>query len=147
MLARLVERAGNARDGSITLLATVLSEANDENDPLALEVRSLVDGHLVLEPSLAGAGRFPAIDVPRSTSRTMGGAVCGTHAAAARRVRAALARLDETADLRLAGIAAHDPALDRAVSALPALEAFLYGEGAADPCETLDELFALADRL
>jgi FliI/YscN family ATPase len=148
-VAALVERAGNARRGSITLVATVLSDVRDEDDPLAFAVRSVVDGHLVLDAELAQAGRFPAIDVTRSVSRTMDDVVDAAHVAGARRVRAALARLRESADLRAAGIHApgQDPALDRALEALPGLDAFLYGEAGADPRKTLDQLLALADSL
>lgn len=148
-LARLVERAGNAREGSITLIATVLSEGADADDPLAVAVRALIDGHIVLDASLAGAGRFPAIDVPRSMSRTMKDVVTARQSAAAGAVRGALARLAETADLRAVGILAEgqDPALDRAAGTLPALDAFLYGEGAGGQSQTLDELLALADNL
>jgi type III secretion protein N (ATPase) len=111
-LARLVERAGRAAAGSISLVATVLSEAAGDDDPLALAVRSLLDGHIVLDAGLAQAGRFPAIDVPRSVSRTMPEVAGPGHRAAAGRLRAALALLAESADLRAAGIAlpGRDPA-------------------------------------
>ena len=69
-LARFVEVAGPLRRGSITLIATVLSDG-DDRDPVSDAARSLLDGHLQLSPRLAAAGRFPAIDVPASASRTM----------------------------------------------------------------------------
>src|SRR6185312_1864068 len=80
-IAALAERAGNARSGSITLVATVLSDVRDEDDPLAFAVRSVVDGHVVLDAELARAGRFPAIDVTRSVSRTMDDVADGPHVA------------------------------------------------------------------
>ena len=79
-LARFVEIAGPLRGGSITLIATVLSDG-DDRDPVSDAARSLLDGHLQLSPRLAAAGRFPAIDVPASASRTME-ARCRTGAAA-----------------------------------------------------------------
>jgi ATP synthase in type III secretion protein N len=146
-LAGLLERAGRARSGSITLVATVLTEGPNELDPLGETIRSLVDGHVVLDGGLARAGRFPAIDVLCSASRTMQDVISPEHAAAAGRVRASLARLAESADLRAAGLEApgRDPVLDRAVAALGALERFLYGDGPTAPRQTLDELLALAD--
>lgn len=149
ILAKLVERAGNARDGSITLIATVLSDTDDEDDPLAFAVRSIIDGHLVLDASLAQAGRFPSINVLRSVSRTMDDVAGPAHVAAARRVRAALGRLHESADLRAAGIVApgQDPALDRVLEALPLLDAFLYEEGGEHLQKPLDQLLAVADSL
>ena len=99
-MARLLEVAGETQDGSVTLVATVLSEGADENDPLSEAARSLLDGHIVLSAALAHAGRFPAIDVLSSASRTMANVSCATHLAGARAVRSALARLAQTADAR-----------------------------------------------
>ena len=148
-LAKLIERAGGARGGSITLVATVLSEDGGLDDPLAEAVRSLIDGHLILDRDLAQAARFPAIEIVNSVSRTMDDVVSASHRRAAAKVRAALARLRESADLRAAGllVPGQDTELDRAVAALPRLESFLYGEGHPQPPELLDELVALADSL
>ncbi|MDQ6931058.1 MAG: ATP-binding cassette domain-containing protein, partial [Candidatus Eremiobacteraeota bacterium] len=74
-LARLVESAGKTRSGSVTLVATVLSDGSDERDPLSDAARSLLDGHIALSSALAHAGRYPAIDVLASASRTMAGIV------------------------------------------------------------------------
>lgn len=146
-LAKLVERAGRTQTGSVTLIATILCD--DEPDPLADAGRSLLDGHVVLDRGLAEAGKFPAIDVPRSASRTMDAVVSNEHRLAARRVRAALAALRESADLRATGLyqAGADPAADRAVAAAPGLERFLYEDTRCPPGGTLDRLFALADTL
>jgi type III secretion protein N (ATPase) len=95
-LARLLERAGTTERGSITLLATVLAESGDESDPLAEAARSLLDGHIVLSRARAQAGRFPAVDVLASASRTMAAVVDGAHLDAAARVRATLALLAES---------------------------------------------------
>jgi len=83
-VARLLEIAGATAHGSVTLVATILSEGDDDRDPLAIAARSLLDGHLVLSSALAHAGRFPAIDVLASASRTMRDVVdAETYAAAA----------------------------------------------------------------
>ncbi len=83
--ARLVERAGRLTEGSITMLATVLNDGED-HDPVSECARSLLDGHMQLSPRLAHAGRFPAIDVLASASRTMN-AVASLRPRSQRRVR------------------------------------------------------------
>lgn len=85
LLPRLLERAGPAAVGSITAFYTVLME--DRHDPLAEEVRSLLDGHFVLSRKLAEAGHFPAIDVLASVSRVMSQVASPAHCAAASRLR------------------------------------------------------------
>jgi len=69
ILPRLLERTGNSDSGSITALYTVLVEGDDLNEPVADEVRSILDGHIVLSSTLAAGGHFPAIDLLKSTSR------------------------------------------------------------------------------
>ncbi|BFO11987.1 hypothetical protein GGER_44970 [Serratia rubidaea] len=71
LLPGLLERAGQTMTGSITALYSVLIEADSMNDPVADEVRSLIDGHIVLTRRLAERGHYPAIDVLASLSRTM----------------------------------------------------------------------------
>lgn len=146
-LAPYVEIAGAARGGSITLIATVLSDG-DERDPVSDSARSLLDGHIELSNRLARSGRFPAIDVPASTSRTMESVVSEEHANAAGRVRRALALLAESADARALGIVPSDPELVKAASEERALELFLrQGKHAVEPPATLSRLHELADRL
>lgn len=125
--ARYLEGAGTASRGSITLLATVLSDGGDEREPLTDAARSLLDGHVVLSSELARAGRFPAIDVLASASRTMRDVVSVDHERDASAVRAALALLAGTSDARALGFEQRgDPALAAAVSAEPAIAAFLH---------------------
>ena len=146
--AKLVETAGRTRTGSLTLVATVLSDGADERDPLSDAARSLLDGHIVLTPALAHAGRYPAVDVLASASRTMEAVVEAGQAAAARSVRRALAALKESEDARSLGLAITDPVALRAQAAAGQLEDFLrQGEVCINPAQTLDELRNLADTL
>jgi FliI/YscN family ATPase len=127
MLSRLLERTGPAERGAITALYTVLVEGDDLDEPVADEVRGILDGHVVLSRALANRGHYPAIDVPASISRVMPAVVSGDHAKAAQRVRAALARYEEKRDLVILGAyePGADPRLDQALTVMPALERFL----------------------
>ena len=140
-LAPLLERAGLTQQGSITAFYTVLVEGNDLDEPVADEVRGLLDGHLVLDRALAQRGHYPAIDVPRSISRLMAGVVTPAHRAAAERVRAWLARYYEKRDLVELGATARgvDPLLDQALEKLPAIDALLRQEHASLPLPELIE--------
>lgn len=147
-LARFVERPGKTARGSVTLLATVLSDGGDEREPLSDAARSLLDGHVVLSSELARAGRFPAIDVLASASRTMAQVVDSEHLRCAAQIRYALALLARTADARELGLAAaDDPALAAAIAAEPALESFLHARGPLDPERIRAELRGLAASL
>jgi type III secretion protein N (ATPase) len=95
LLPRLFERAGRTGSGSITAFYTVLEETDDGADPVSEEVRSLLDGHVVLSRKLAGKGHFPAIDVLHSASRLFGRLVDAGHQASARRVRELLSKHEE----------------------------------------------------
>jgi len=81
-LARLLERAGNAQGGSVTAIATVLVDGVDEREPVADAARAILDGHVTLSDELARRGHYPAIDILRSTSRTMREIVAPEHAEA-----------------------------------------------------------------
>jgi flagellum-specific ATP synthase len=128
-LPQLVERSGNGLHGrgSITAFYTVLSEADDPNDPIADAARGILDGHVLLSRSLAEAGHYPAIDLERSVSRVMPNVTEKLHQQAARRVRQALARLNKAQDLIQIGAYApgHDAELDRAIQCRGAIEALL----------------------
>ena len=148
LLAGLLERAGAAARGSVTLVATVLSDGPGEHDPVSEAARAALDGHLVLSTRLARAGRFPAIDLARSASRTLADVVSPEHLAAARALRAAAAALDESRDARALGITTADPFLVRCVAAEAALERFLrQGPEPSAAGKTLTEMFRLADSL
>jgi len=144
-LARFVECAGATRHGSITMIATVLSDG-DERDPVSDAARSLLDGHIQLSAALANAGRFPAIDVSASASRTMRSVTDAAHRAQAATIRNALATLASCADARAAGLMPAEPCALRAIAAEPALETFLrQAHLAVPPAAALAEFAALAD--
>lgn len=146
-LAKLVEVAGSADLGSITLVATVLSDG-DERDPVSEAARSLLDGHIALSPKLAHAGRFPAIDLLASTSRTMPDVVDGAHQGNAHLVRRAIAALAQTDDARSLGIMPADAFALRAVSAEGEIEALArQAKQPVHPAYSLSALAALADTL
>jgi len=148
--ARLLERAGATRSGSVTLIATVLAEGSLEHDPVADAAKAALDGHVMLSARLAAAGWFPAIDVPASASRTLAEIATPAHRAAAARLRAALFALDHSRDARSLGLdpASGDPVLARAVAAEGRLATFLcQAGGSADPAETLMLMTQIADGL
>lgn len=127
MLPQLLERAGRGRRGSITAVYSVLTEGDEENDPIAEEVRAILDGHLVLSRKLAAANHYPAIDVLASVSRVMSNIVPREHRAAAARFRALMARHQELEMLIQIGEyqAGSDPLADRAIQSRAAMQAFL----------------------
>jgi flagellum-specific ATP synthase len=126
-LAKLVERAGNFQNGSITAFYTVLMEGDDQQDPVVDAVRSLLDGHVVLSRSMAAGGWYPPVDVLDSLSRLMPAVAAPGHraqAAIARRLLAAHARSEDL--IRIGAYkAGTDEELDRAIRAMPGLREFL----------------------
>jgi flagellum-specific ATP synthase len=128
-LPQLVERSGNGGpgQGSITAIYTVLSEGDDQQDPIADAARGILDGHIVLSRELAESGHYPAIDVERSISRVMPNCTSREQQEDARRVRQMLSRLTRARDLISLGAyqPGHDLDLDRAVRAQGALQTLL----------------------
>jgi FliI/YscN family ATPase len=146
-LARYVEVAGASSSGSITLVATVLSDG-DERDPVSEAARSLLDGHIQLSAALAHAGCYPAIDILTSASRTMEAVTSEQHRSDAHVVRRAIAALAQTADARALGIMSSDDFCLRALTHEEALKRFLYqGKRAESPLGTLRALGHLGDEL
>ncbi|MFB4392053.1 MULTISPECIES: FliI/YscN family ATPase [unclassified Pseudomonas] len=127
LLPRLVERAGLTNDGAITALYTVLIEQDSMNDPVADEVRSLLDGHIVLSRKLAERGHYPAIDVLASLSRTLANVAEAEHLRAGINLRRLLSAYDQIElMLRLGEYqAGADPLTDLAVESRGALDGFL----------------------
>ena len=146
-LPRLLERTGNRARGGITALYTVLVAGGDLEEPIADEVRGILDGHVVLDRALAAAGRFPAVDVLQSLSRVMPAVTTPAHRAAAARLRALLSAHARVRDLVTLGAyrSGADPEADAALERLPRIEAFLgQGLDEAAPWEdTLRRLEAL----
>jgi flagellum-specific ATP synthase len=148
-LPKLLERAGPGpvrADGTaaapITGLFTVLVDGDDHNEPIADAVRGILDGHIVMERAIAERGRFPAINVLKSISRTMPGCHHPHEreiVTAARRTLAAYSNMEEL--IRIGAYrAGADPQVDRAIQLNPALEAFLTQD--KDEASGLDESFA-----
>ncbi|WP_323795966.1 flagellar protein export ATPase FliI [Nisaea sp.] len=127
-LPKLLERAGpGAGEGTITGLFTVLVEGDDHNEPISDAVRGIIDGHIVLERGIADRGRYPAINVLRSVSRTMPDCNSAEENALVRRARALMATYDNMADMIRLGAyrKGSDPEVDEAIMYHASLEHFL----------------------
>lgn len=124
-LPQLLERSGMGETGSITAIYTVLVE-DDELDPIAEEVKSIVDGHFVLSRDLGSAGYYPAIDVSKSLSRLMSRIASRSHIEAARRVRGLIAKWQDIEMLVQLGEykAGADEVADRAIERKSDIDAF-----------------------
>jgi len=148
-LPKLLERAGpgpirpdGSQAGGITGLFTVLVDGDDHNEPIADAVRGILDGHIVMERAIAERGRFPAINVLKSISRTMPGCQQPFEreiVTNARQTLAAYANMEELIRIGAYRTGA-DPQIDRAIRLNPALEAFLRQD--KDEVSTLDQGFA-----
>ena len=137
-LARLVERAGNFNTGSITAFYTVLMEGDDQQDPVADTVRSLLDGHIILDRNLALQNHYPPISVLDSLSRLQPSVVSKSHMTKSRALRVLLASYAKSEDLIRIGAyqKGFDAVLDRAVEILPELNRFLQQESHETPAYT-----------
>jgi flagellum-specific ATP synthase len=128
-LPRLLERAGPGLEGqgSITGFFSVLVEGDDHDEPVADAVRGILDGHVVLDRRIGERGRYPAIDVLRSLSRTVPGCLSPEERAVMLRGREILSLQSEMADMVRLGAyrAGTDPAVDEALRLAPRIEAFL----------------------
>ncbi len=145
MLARLVERAGRYSKGSITAFYTVLMEGDDQQDPVVDTLRSLLDGHIMLDRDLATRNHYPPISVLDSLSRLMPSVAKPAHIEKARALRMLLAAYTHSEDLVRIGAYTKgaDPVLDNAIETLPTLNKFLQQR--ADelcPLETALQLLA-----
>ena len=128
-LPALVERSGNGLNGvgSITAFYTVLSEGDDQQDPIADAARVILDGHIVLSRALAEGGHYPAIDIEQSASRVMHNVVQREHFDMARSFRAIYSRYQKSRDLIQVGayMSGSDPQLDEAIRLQPGMVGFL----------------------
>lgn len=128
LLPGLLERAGNVRGkGSITAFYTVLVEGDDHNEPVADNVRAILDGHFVLSRDLASRNHYPAIDILQSVSRTMPDVTAVQHRLKAGRVREWMATIRDSEDLVSVGayVPGTNPRIDEALQKRTAIEDFL----------------------
>ena len=150
-LPRLVERTGNGLHGvgSITAFYTVLTEGDDQQDPVADNARAILDGHIVLSRAIAEQGHYPAIDVEQSISRVMHNVTSPRQQQLGRQLKSLWARFQRNRDLLAVGayVAGHDPQTDLAMRMQPQIAAFLQQgmhEGAplADSVARLEHLLS-----
>ena len=152
-LPQLVERAGNGPvgSGSITAFYTVLAEGDDQQDPIADSARAILDGHIVLNRTLADAGHYPAIDIEQSISRAMTNLIPPDHLSRVRRFKQLYSRYQRARDLLAVGayVPGSDPLLDRAIQLYPQLEQFLQQgiEERASAPESIADLTGLFPEL
>lgn len=151
-LPTLVERAGNGPEGggSITAFYTVLTEGDDQQDPIADSARAILDGHIVLSRSLAESGHYPAIDVEASISRAMTALISPEQFGSVRRFKQLMSRYQRNRDLISVGayVAGADPELDLAIRMHPRMESFLQQDihERSDYDTSIDRLHSLFDR-
>jgi len=129
-IPQLVERAGNGKvgEGSITAFYTVLTEGDDQQDPIADAARAILDGHIVLSRSLAEEGHYPAIDVEASISRVMPHVIDAAHLASAQKFKQIYARYQQARDLISVGayVPGSDPQTDFAIERIDRMKQFLH---------------------
>jgi flagellum-specific ATP synthase len=128
-LPQLVERAGNGAEGggSITAFYTVLTEGDDNQDPIADAARAILDGHVVLSRRIAESGQYPAIDVEASISRVMNEIASPEQIQTARQFRQTLSTYQQHRDLIAIGAyqRGSDPRVDNAITLWPRMQGFL----------------------
>ncbi|CAI2933377.1 flagellum-specific ATP synthase FliI [Aminobacter niigataensis] len=124
-LPKLLERAGPGMEGkgSITAIISVLVDGDDHNDPVADSVRGILDGHIVLDRSIAEQGRYPPVNPLSSISRLAGKAWTPEQRQLVGKLKAMISRFEDTRDIRLLGAyqAGADPELDLAVRQVPVI--------------------------
>jgi flagellum-specific ATP synthase len=126
-MPKLLERAGNSSEGSITGLYTVLVDGDDFNEPITDTARSILDGHIMLSRKLGHKNHYPAIDILQSISRVMSSVAGKSHKDAAGKLKNVLATYQEAEDLINIGAykRGSNPGIDYAISKIDAVNAFL----------------------
>jgi flagellum-specific ATP synthase len=146
LLPKLVERVGNGKhdQGSITAFYTVLTEGDDQQDPIADAARAILDGHIVLSRSLAEEGHYPAIDVEASISRVMTEIVSQEQKDIVQRFKQIYSLYQKNRDLISVGAyaAGSDPRIDEAIALQPILKSFLM-QGMQEPTSWAESLASL----
>src|SRR5690606_36222971 len=139
-------RSGQGDKGSMTAIYTVLVEGSDMEEPIADEVRGVLDGHIVLDRTIAGRGHYPAVDALSSLSRVMSSIVSQEHLRAAESLRRLLSAYEAKRDFIALGAYAKGRHRDveAAITRLPGIEAFLRQRPSEKSPfeETLRALFA-----
>ncbi len=145
LIAALCERAGPGPfgKGDITGVFSVLVAASDMDEPIADITRGVLDGHVVLDRGIAERGRFPAVDVRRSVSRSLPGIATAAENALLARLRRVLTTYENAALMIQTGLYApgSDPAIDEAIGVWPKLDAFFTerSDGVAESFARLGE--------
>ena len=146
-LPALVERAGNDDNGkgAITAFYTVLTEGDDQQDPIADSARAILDGHIVLSRTLAESGHYPAIDIEASISRVMTDLTATKDEKKSRLFKQLFSSFQRNRDLINVGayVAGTDPLLDKAITLYPAMQKFLQ-QGIYEHCGYEDACQQLA---
>jgi len=126
-IPKLMERTGNNETGSITALYTILVQAGDMDEPIADEVRGILDGHIILNRALGARNHWPAVDILPSLSRVMSEVATPEHKKAAAKLREVLATYEKQRDLILLGAYQYgtDPKTDYAIDKIEDIESFL----------------------
>ena len=154
-LPALVERAGNGvkEGGSITAFYTVLTEGDDQQDPIADSARAILDGHIVLSRRLAESGHYPAIDIEASISRAMTELIEPVHYKKLQNFKQLLSSYQRNRDLVSVGAyaAGSDPLLDNAIRLYPQMEAYLQQAiyescGYQEASDKLDAIFSVKSK-
>ena len=140
-LPKVLERAGNTHQGSITGLYTVLVDGDDFNEPITDTARGILDGHIVLSRNLAHKNHYPAIDIMASISRCMSAIVSKKHKQAAGRLKNVLATYNDAEDLINIGAykSGSNPEIDYAITKINQINAYLM--------QDVDSRFLLEDEL
>ena len=140
-MPKLLERAGNSNKGSITGLYAVLVDGDDFNEPITDTARGILDGHIMLNRSLAQKNHYPAIDVLMSISRVMSAVADRTHKMAAGQMKNVMATYAEAEDLINIGAykAGSNKNIDFAISKIDAVNEFLM--------QSTDEKFEFEDEI
>ncbi|MCX7565790.1 FliI/YscN family ATPase [Sulfitobacter sp. F26169L] len=144
LITSLCERAGPGAgsQGDITALLSVLVAGSDMDEPIADILRGVLDGHIVLDRTIAERGRFPAVDVLRSVSRSLPAAANDRENRLLVLIRKMISLYDSNAMMIRAGLYTHgsDPEIDKAIQLHPEIEAFLAKVEPDDPQRSFSQL-------
>ena len=144
-LSRLLERAGPGAqgEGSITGLFSVLVEGDDHNEPISDAVRGIIDGHIMMERKIGERGRYPAINILRSVSRSMPKCLSEQQNALVVKAKQLISRYEDMEELIKLGAyrKGSDPEVDEAILRYPHLEDFLGQD--KEECTSIEEGFAM----